>query len=222
MDLLTTVAVSMLPVSRLKGASVFKEVRGSHPAGPLEAVLALSGPPADGLSTSEALALARARAETALAEGARLGIEAIPLWDPRYPALLACIPDPPPVLWTVGDPALAARPCVAVIGSRAATPYALQVARRLAAELADRGIVVVSGLARGVDSASHAGCLDTGGATIAVVGCGPDRIYPAENRALAAKIKDKGLLISELGPGAPPLPVFPRKLDCSMWVNVCT
>lgn len=206
MDLLTTVAVSMLPISRLKGASVFKEVRAADSADWLEGVLARSGPPADGLSIPEALTLALSRAETALAEASRLGIEAIPLWDPRYPALLACIPDPPPVLWTAGDPSWTSRPCVAVIGSRAATPYALQVARRLAAELADRGIVVVSGLARGVDSASHAGCLDAGGATIAVVGCGPDRIYPAENRELAARIQDKGLLVSELGPGAPPLP----------------
>jgi DNA processing protein len=206
MDLLTAVAVSMLPVSRLKAASVFKDLNGSDPADPLEAVLAAAGPPADGRSIPEALALARTRADGALTEAARLGIGVIPLWDPRYPALLACIPDPPPVLWTAGDPALTTRPSVAVVGSRAATPYALQVARRLSAELAERGIVVVSGLARGVDSAAHAGCLDAGGATVAVVGCGPDRIYPAENRALSAKIKDKGLLISELGPGAPPLP----------------
>lgn len=206
MDLLTAVAVSMLPVSRLKGASVFKEARGSDPAGLLDEVLAAAGPPADGLSIPEALALARTRAEAALTEAARLGIEPVPLGDARYPALLSCISDPPPVLWTAGDPVLTSRPTVAVIGSRAATPYALQVGRRLSAELADRGVVVVSGLARGVDSAAHAGCLDAGGATIAVVGCGPDRIYPAENRGLAARIRDKGLLLSELGPGAPPLP----------------
>lgn len=206
MDLLTAVAVSMLPVSRLKAASVFKDARGSDPAIRLETVLSAAGPAADDLSPPEALSLARARAEVALAEAARLGLEVIPLGDGRYPPLLACIPDPPPVLWMAGDPSLTSRPCVAVVGSRAATPYALQVARRLSAELAERGIVVVSGLARGVDSAAHAGCLDAGGATVAVVGCGPDRVYPAENRALSTRIRDKGLLISELAPGAPPLP----------------
>jgi DNA processing protein len=206
MDLLTTIAVSMLPVSRLKAAAACKELRATGASVSLEAVLAAVGPPGEGMSVREAVAQALARAEAALADGARLGITPIPFWDASYPALLTCIPDPPPVLWTCGDVAITARPCVAVIGSRAATPYALQVARRLAAELAGRGIVVASGLARGVDSASHEGCLAAGGATIGVLGCGPDRVYPAENRALWARIREKGLLVSELAPGAPPLP----------------
>jgi DNA processing protein len=93
-----------------------------------------------------------------------------------------------------------------VIGSRAATPYALQVGRRLAAELAERGIVVVSGLARGVDAAAHQGCLEAGGATVAVTGCGLDRVYPHEHTSLASRIAANGLLISELAVGAPPRP----------------
>jgi DNA processing protein len=206
MDLLTAVAVSMLPVSRLKGASAFKELRAADPAVRLEHVLAACGPPAGGVPAPVALEDARVRAEAALTAGAKLGVSPVPPWDLRYPALLSCIVDPPPVLWTAGDPALASRPCVAVIGSRAASPYAVQVARRVAAELAERGIVVVSGLARGVDSASHLGCLDAGGSTIAVTGSGLDRVYPAENRSLAARITDNGLLVSELAPGAPPLP----------------
>jgi DNA processing protein len=95
---------------------------------------------------------------------------------------------------------------VAIVGSRAASPYALQVAARLAAELADRSIVVVSGLAHGVDSAGHSGCLAAAGRTVAVTGCGLDIVYPRENASLAGKIAAKGLLLSELAPGAPPLP----------------
>jgi len=93
-----------------------------------------------------------------------------------------------------------------VIGSRAATPYALQVGARIAAELAARGVVVASGLARGVDSAAHRGCLGAGGTTVAVQGCGLDRVYPPEHDQLAEQIAREGLVISELAPGAAPLP----------------
>jgi DNA processing protein len=95
---------------------------------------------------------------------------------------------------------------VAIVGSRAATAYALEVAARLAGELADRGAVVVSGLARGADGAAHRGCLEAGGTTVAVLGSGPDVIYPSEHRDLAASICADGALVSEHGPGVPPLP----------------
>jgi len=95
---------------------------------------------------------------------------------------------------------------VAVVGSRAATSYALDVGERLGSELADRGIVVASGLARGVDSAAHRGCLDARGLTAAVLGSGLDTIYPPKHEELAATIARRGVLVSELGPGAPPLP----------------
>ena len=121
-----------------------------------------------------------------------------------YPALLACIADPPPALWTFGDASLLKRPAVAIIGSRAASPYTLAVGERLAGELAERGVVVASGLARGVDSAAHRGCLQAGGQTAAVLGSGLDRVYPQEHEALAASISKQGILVSELGPGAPP------------------
>lgn len=208
MDLLTAVAVSVLPVSRLKVAAVYKELRQSDPSCSLEDVLARIASPAFSAASavSEALAVSRETAAGLLRAGEERGIEPIAWFDPRYPSLLACIPDPPPVLWGRGDFASAGRPSVSIIGSRVATPYALQVGRRLAAELADRGIVVVSGLARGVDSAAHEGCLEGGGATIAVTGCGLDRVYPSENRKLAERITSNGLLLSELGPGAPPCP----------------
>jgi DNA processing protein len=205
MDLLTAVAASMLPLSRLRVAAVFKTLRETDPSVSLERVASAAGRPA-GIAGVGILAEARAEAETAIATAASLGIRPVPWFDPGYPALLACTSDPPPVLWAAGDLEHVGRQCVAVVGSRAATPYALQVGRRLAAELAGRGIVVVSGLARGVDSAAHEGCLEAGGPTIAVTGCGLDRVYPAEHRQLAAVIREKGLLLSEFGPGAAPRP----------------
>ena len=126
--------------------------------------------------------------------------------DDRYPPLLSAIADPPPVLWCRGAVDALSRPAVAIVGSRAATPYAQDVAAHLAAELAAAGLVVVSGLARGADGAAHRGCLSAGGATVAVLGCGPDVVYPPEHRELAASICRTGALVSELGPGGPPLP----------------
>ena len=206
MDLLTAVAVSMLPVSRLRAAAVFRELRQSDPAHCLEQILDHCGLPSAGVEGRQASEQALASANEALAAASERGMIPIFLGDPRYPALLACTQDPPPVLWTKGDLTALETPCVAIIGSRAASPYALQIGRRLASELAERGMVVVSGLARGVDSAGHEGCLAGGGRTIAVTGCGLDRIYPRENEQLAARIAANGLLLSELGPGAPPLP----------------
>jgi DNA processing protein len=149
---------------------------------------------------------ALASADAMLGEAGRCGIEPVPWYEERYPVLLDCISDPPPVLWIRGDATVLARPTVAVVGSRAATDYARQVGERLGAELAARGIVVASGLARGVDSAAHTGCLRAGGHTVAVLGSGVDRIYPAEHEDLAASVCTHGTLVSELGLGAPPLP----------------
>ena len=136
----------------------------------------------------------------------------IPLGDPRYPAALAAIHDPPAILWTRGRAESLRGPMVAVVGSRAASPYALQVARKLGADLARRNVTVVSGMARGVDSAAHEGALDGGGVTVAVFGCGIDIIYPSEHAALAARIRAAGALLSEFPPGTPPLPAyFPQR-----------
>jgi DNA processing protein len=204
MDLHTAVALSMLPASRLSVAAVFKEFHQFSDENVLDAVL-----DACGVAPSEQAAIkaqARLRAEKALHSAFLGAIEAIPSFDPRYPVLLACIPDPPPVLWIKGAPGVLSRPAVAVVGSRAATEYALQVGQRLGSELAARGVVVASGLARGVDSAAHRGCLGVSGQTVAVLGSGLDRIYPREHEALAESIcAGGGALVSELGPGAPPL-----------------
>lgn len=123
-----------------------------------------------------------------------------------YPALLAETHDPPLLLYARGSVELLARPTVAVVGTRRPTPYGLQMAEGIASDLAARGIVVVSGLARGIDAASHRGCLDGGGQTIAVLGNGIDQVYPREHRRLSAEIEKRGLLISEFPPGTSPAP----------------
>jgi DNA processing protein len=153
---------------------------------------------------------ARPRARASLARARACGLTAVPWFDAAYPTLLAAIPDPPIVLWTRGDPAALGGPAVAVIGSRRATPTGLAVARRLAVDLAEAGLCVVSGLARGVDGAAHAGALAVGRSTVAVLGCGADIVYPREHTLLAARIVEAGALVSEFPPGTPPLPrLFP-------------
>jgi DNA processing protein len=125
-----------------------------------------------------------------------------------YPVALRTIFDPPPVLWTRGASSALNAPAVAIVGARAASAYGLAVAARLAADLAAAGLEVVSGMARGVDSAAHRGALSVQGVTVAVLGSGADIIYPAENRLLARDIAASGAVISELVPGTPPLPHF--------------
>jgi DNA processing protein len=150
----------------------------------------------------------RTRAADALATAERLGIVPIARSDPDYPLQLSAIADPPAVLWLSGCRDSLRPPAVSIVGSRAGSPYALAVAEHLAADLAARGVVVVSGLARGVDSAAHLGALSAGGATVGVLGCGADVIYPSEHRRLAADMRVSGALVSELVPGTPPLPHF--------------
>jgi DNA processing protein len=128
--------------------------------------------------------------------------------DAAYPALLAAIHDPPPCLFVRGNGSLEllSHPAVAVVGARSCSGYGAQVARTLGRELAAAGVVVVSGLARGVDAEAHRGALEAHGPTVAVLGCGIDRDYPATNRSLAAAIADGNLLVSEYEPGVEPSP----------------
>ena len=150
----------------------------------------------------------RARAARALADGEVIGASTIAWNDADYPPLLSAIADPPTVLWAAGCLDVLRGTAVAIVGSRAGSPYALAVAERLAADLAARGVIVVSGLARGVDAAAHKGALSAGGASIGVLGCGVDIVYPAEHRALARELQRTGALLSELVPGTPPLAHF--------------
>ncbi len=125
-----------------------------------------------------------------------------------YPALLAAIPDPPALLWVRGrgDVEVLGLPSVAVVGARACTSYGRAVARSLGRELAGAGLVVVSGLARGIDGEAHRGALDAGGITVGVLGCGIDRDYPAAHRELARRICERGLVVSEYEVGVEPAP----------------
>jgi len=134
------------------------------------------------------------------------GVQLVTCTDAAYPSQLRQIYDPPAVLFVQGRVELLQGVMVALVGSRRATPYGLAAAERLAADLANAGIVVVSGMARGVDTAAHVGALNSGGGTVAVFGCGLDLIYPAENRKLAARIAGEGLLVSEFPLGTPAHP----------------
>ncbi len=136
------------------------------------------------------------------------GIRFLGRSEAGFPPLLGAIHDPPPGLFLRGDvdPELLTRPAMAVVGARACSAYGRQVARRLGRELAAAGLVVVSGMARGVDAEAHRGALEAGGATVAVLGCGVDRDYPAAHATLAREIAERGLVVSEYGPGVEPAP----------------
>jgi len=130
----------------------------------------------------------------------------------EYPAALERIADPPALLWVQGRLELLQRPAIAVVGARAASRYGERVAGEFAAAFARARLCVVSGLARGIDAAAHRAALAQRGDTVAVLGCGPDRVFPAAHRALAAEIARAGALVSELPPGAPPRkPHFPMR-----------
>jgi DNA processing protein len=140
-------------------------------------------------------------------EGAYL----LTLDDARYPPLLKAIDAPPPLLFVRGRPTLLAEPQIAIVGSRNPTPGGLETTRDFAGWLAGLGIVVTSGLAAGIDGAAHQGALETGH-TIAVLGTGPDRVYPAAHRELARRIAKHGALVSEFLPGTGPhASHFPRR-----------
>jgi DNA processing protein len=127
---------------------------------------------------------------------------------PAFPPLLHAIHDPPPGLFVRGEagPDLLQRATVAIVGARSCSPYGAQVARMLGRELGRAGLVVVSGLARGVDGEAHRGALEAGAFTVGVLGCGIDRDYPAAHRELAARIRATGLTVSEYAPGVEPAP----------------
>jgi DNA processing protein len=167
--------------------------RHGSPEGVLTAIRASSGRP----GIDEVATLTRALD--------RMGARFLPGDDPRFPAGLADLPDPPVGLFVKGSPP--AGPAVAVIGTRRCTPYGLALARALGAGLATAGVAVVSGLARGVDGAAHAGTLEAGGKGVAVLGCGIDRWYPAEHRRLGEQVVAMGgAVVSEYPPGRPPEP----------------
>jgi DNA processing protein len=199
------VAASLLRAgSDTRAARLFKEL--SVPSGQ-KALATLAGAlEADPGRRTAAVTDARAAAGRALDAANAGGMLVLAAGREGYPPLLSTIPDPPIVLWLAGRAHVLDLPSVALVGSRHASPNGLAIARMLARDLTRAGVVVVSGLAQGVDSAAHEGALEAGGPTIAVLGCGPDVVYPRQNRTLAARIRDVGCLLSEFPPGTPPLP----------------
>ncbi|MGV8929091.1 MAG: DNA-processing protein DprA [Brevundimonas sp.] len=140
------------------------------------------------------------RVEAEMEAGDRAGARLIVLGDADYPGMLAAVDPPPPVLWTLGDAALMAQPCIAVVGARIASAGGQRIARGLSQQLGEAGHVVVSGLARGIDGAAHTGALPTG--TVAVLGGGVDDVYPPDNADLYDRIADQGCIVSESPMGA--------------------
>jgi len=196
---------------RRRLASLLQALAAGAPATPL------TGPPPleeliawmDGSLDVSALARSlRADADRALARADRGGIRPIAWGSNEYPPLLAAIPDPPVVLWLRGDSGALSMTAIAIVGSRAASHYGLEAATEIAHDLAAAGVVVVSGMARGVDGAAHRGALAAGGRTVAVLGCGTDIAYPPEHADLADDIAGHGALVSEYPPGTIPQAFF--------------
>ena len=129
----------------------------------------------------------------------------VSILDDEYPSLLKEIIDPPLALFYRGDLSVLKKPLVAVVGSRRASPYGSNAAGHLARELAGVGVVIVSGLARGIDAAAHSAALAGGGTTVAVFGTGIDIVYPRSHRRLVRSIEQQGLVLTEFPPGTPPL-----------------
>jgi DNA processing protein len=134
------------------------------------------------------------------------GTVLVTIGDPRYPAVLQEIYDPPIVLFACGRVELLESIMLAIVGTRRPTPYGLAVAERLAGDLAHAGLTIVSGMARGIDTAAHKGAFAANGNTVAVLGCGVDVVYPSENRKLASELIAKGLLVSEFPMGSTAFP----------------
>ncbi len=164
-------------------------------------------------------AIARAIGRTEPSDGATLehaasevGQQVLTPADAGYPALLRAIPDPPLTVYVVGDPAIFSRPAVAIVGSRDHTRYGERVAATMGGAAGAAGVVVVSGLARGLDAVAQAAALDAGGTTIGVLGHGADIVYPRSNAALFRRVTALGMLLTEYPPGAEPTAgSFPRR-----------
>ena len=194
--------------SRRVGVATFYRLLAEHDTAQ-EALIALPGiARSAGVSGYEISSERSVRAEMRAADD--VGAQMICVTDPTYPTLLREIPDPPPILWAIGDLGILSRPMVGMVGARNASSLGTRMARALATDLSKRGYVIASGLARGVDTAAHKASLK--GGTVAVMAGGVDVMYPAENTVLAEEIAQSGLRISEQPMGLiPQARHFPRR-----------
>lgn len=146
-------------------------------------------------------------AEKELAQARQLKVRLLHWDEPEYPSLLREIYDPPPLLYVRGNIELLAKHAIGIVGTRRPTPYGNQMAERIARDLAERGLVITSGLARGIDSSAHKGALAAArGMTVAVLGTGIDVLYPKENKKLYAQMEERGALVTEFPIGTQPFP----------------
>jgi len=205
-DLLHFIALSLLP--SWSWLHVAERLRaGDPPAAVFDRLFARHWP---GEPLQRSALYARAQAAIDRAETQQ--ITPVPWNNVAYPVALTTIVDPPPLLWVRGSVAAFSPPAVAIVGARAASAYGLSVAEQLAADLAARGLAIISGLARGVDSAAHRGAVSAGGVTVGIMGSGVDVMYPPEHAPLAREMQQHGAVASELVPGTPPLPhLFPLR-----------
>jgi DNA processing protein len=211
-ELLALITLRMLP-----GAGDRRTLRLLRSEGSARRALALSRE-AFAKAIGEEAAAARAdprlesRARRVLERCAALSVDLAPIGSPSYPERLLPLVDPPPLLFLRGDASLLRTLTVAVVGSRRPTPAGRRIAERIGQDLASAGVVVVSGMALGIDGAAHRGALRAGGGTVAVLGSGPERAYPAANRDLFREIIRTGLVVTEFPPDEPALPFnFPRR-----------
>lgn len=187
----------------------FETPSGAH-AAPLEFLCRVPGISSACASAIKAVPLSEARRLTQRVE--RAGGRILTPYDPDFPACLRTIDEPPPILFAQGDLGLLQPPAVAIVGSREHSAYGGAVARSIAGQAARAGLVVVSGMARGLDAVAHAAALDAGGTTIGVLGNGLGVIYPAANRRLYERVAENGLLLTEFPPGERPnAGSFPRR-----------
>jgi DNA processing protein len=179
----------------------FGDAKTAWSASPLDLVAA-------GLSPRLAERVVQARGNVNLddfvAQAEKNNISIITWDDPKYPPHLKEVDQPPPVLYLRGEITTEDNWAVAIVGTRAVTPYGRQVTEELAAALTSNGVTIVSGLARGVDAIAHSAAVKAGGRTLAVLGSGVDKIYPPEHRGLAEKISTQGAVLSDYAPGTPP------------------
>src|SRR5262245_56305786 len=196
-ELNASVALSLLPSWTWLHAAAYLRA-GDPPADVLDRMLATHW-----RDQPHKRSMLREQVNAAVERAHAIGAAAIVWSDPQYPVSLTTIADPPFVLWVRGAVDAVNAPAVAIVGARAASPYGLAVAERLAADLARTGLVVISGLARGVDSAAHRGALSSG-RTVAVLGSGIDVVYPPEHAPLMREIAACGAVVSEVVPGTPP------------------